>query len=123
MNGRLDLFVRGAANSIWHWSETAASWENIPGLTPDTPVAAYRDTNWGLMIELIVRGTDNGIYHKTLDAATGLWTGWTQIPGATPTIPAIATDSPYDDQIYMTVRGTDGAVYFSALLYWAGAPP
>jgi hypothetical protein len=122
MNGRLDLLVRGAGNTIWHWSETAASWENIPGTTPDTPVAAYRDTNSGLMIELVVRGTDSGIYHKILNTATGTWTDWTKIPGATPSTPAILVDQ-WNDELYLTVRGTDNNIYFGSILLWVGPPP
>lgn len=72
-SNRLDLFVRGMDNGIYHkwwdgahWGPSVTNWESLGGLTPDavTPVA------WGPnRLDLFVRGTDNGIYHKWWDGS------------------------------------------------------
>jgi len=72
---------------------------------------------------VMVRGMDNGIYHKTLDLQSGLWTGWTRIPGATPSMPSLVANGESWFELYLNVRGTDNGIYFGVILYWVGAPP
>jgi hypothetical protein len=127
-SGRLDLLVRGGSNTIWHgyrlYSEAPniVHWEQLPGATIDAPVEAYRDTLVGTMLEVVVRGTDGGIYHNTLDIQSQTWAPWTQIPGSTPSTPAIMVGL-YEDTMYLWVRGTDNGIYFASILFWNGPPP
>jgi hypothetical protein len=132
-NGRLDLLVRGAGNSVWHWA--AGIWTDVTGShpTPDRPLAVYRETpgsSSSLLIELIVRGSDSKLYHRAFDAETGIWTGWTAIPGSPVSqISDSAAGSvqwwPLTDEIFLTCRaGTSGQeVYFGELLFWVEATP
>jgi hypothetical protein len=43
------------------------------------------------IVHMIVRGTDNGIYHNQLDPAAGTgWQGFVNITGATPSQVSVA---------------------------------
>jgi hypothetical protein len=116
--GRADIIVRGTDNGIYYraWTEAGLTpWVRLPGATPDRPLAfhrrCYSPIEDSTFLELIVRGTDNGIYHKTLDLYTGQWTGWTQIPGATPSTPS--SISLWGYALVLAVRGTDNGIYFA----------
>src|SRR5215218_9850055 len=82
------LFVRGIDNHIHYKSlgsnrESWGVWQRIPdGLTPSAPAVAS-----GL---LLVRGTDDRLYHNSFDGSAG-WTGWERLPGGlTRDAPALA---------------------------------
>jgi hypothetical protein len=127
--GRVDLFVRGTDNGIYHGyrvhaeSPSTVHWEQLPGGTLDTPAEAYRFSNVGSMLEVVVRGTDSGIYHNTLDVQTQTWSGWTQIPGATASTPGLLVNPDWNDEMYLYVRGSDNGIYFGSTIVWLGPPP
>ena len=61
--GRLDTFVRGADNALWHKSyETGWSgWKSLGGSLTSAPAAV----SWGPnRIDVFGRGTDNAMWHK-----------------------------------------------------------
>jgi hypothetical protein len=58
-------------------------------------------------LELVVRGTDNGVYHNTFDGAA--WTGWTFVGGFTLNRPALV--SVPNGGLELVVRGTDSGIY------------
>jgi hypothetical protein len=55
---------------------------------------------------LVVRGSDNGIYHRTYDTVSSTWNSWSSLPGSTPDTPAAAVCG---NQLHMVVRGMGGA--------------
>jgi hypothetical protein len=134
--GRLDLFVQGTDNGIYHkayksgaWSN---SWDSPGGATPSRPAAAlyfYHDPSSSDydVLELVVRGTDNGVYYNFLQISpldTGLWTSWHSLGGATLSAPTFAffdngctSASPTKCSSIdaLAVRGTDNALYYNAL--------
>ncbi len=61
---RLDCFVRGTDNAMWHkwWNGSSWSgWENLGGVLTSGPGAV----SWGpFRIDTFVRGTDNAMWHK-----------------------------------------------------------
>jgi len=64
--GRLDGFVRGTDNALYHkwydgrWSD----WESLGGVLTSDPSAV----SWGSgRIDVFVRGSDNALYHKWYD--------------------------------------------------------
>ena len=61
---RLDCFVRGTNNAMWHkwWNGAAWSgWENLGGVLTSAPGAV----SWGPnRIDAFVRGTDNAMWHR-----------------------------------------------------------
>jgi len=71
----------------------------------------------GGYLHVVVRGTDNGIYHKKFNLTTETWDlSWTNLGGATLSTPALAT-CPIGsfDWMYLFVRGTDNGIYYK---YW-----
>ncbi|MFP3558220.1 M12 family metallopeptidase [Paraburkholderia sp. SIMBA_049] len=110
---RLDVFVRGTDNGIYHkyfdgrWGPSPTGWESLGGATPN-PIKAV---SWGSgRLDLFVRGTDNGIYHKWFD---GRWgpspTGWESLGGAT--LDSIEAVSWQPGRLDVFVRGTDNGIY------------
>jgi hypothetical protein len=75
------------------------------------------------MLEVVLRGTDSGIYHNTLDLQTQKWTAWTQIPGATSSTPVLLVNPDWNDEMYLNVRGSDSGIYFASIIVWVGPPP
>jgi peptidoglycan hydrolase-like protein with peptidoglycan-binding domain len=61
---RLDCFVRGMDNAMWHkwWNGSSWSgWESLGGVLTSGPAAV----SWGqFRIDCFVRGTDNAMWHK-----------------------------------------------------------
>jgi aryl-phospho-beta-D-glucosidase BglC (GH1 family) len=61
--GRLDCFVRGIDNALWHkWYDSSWSgWEQLGGGLTSDPAAV----SWGSnRIDCFARGTDNALWHK-----------------------------------------------------------
>jgi hypothetical protein len=54
---------------------------------------------------LVVRGSDNGIYYRLFNEASGTWGEWTKLPGSTCDSPSAAY---VGDQLSVIVRGIDG---------------
>ena len=60
---RLDLFVRGADNALWHrwWNGSWSAWESLRGVLTSGPELA----SWGFnRLDLFVRGADNALWHR-----------------------------------------------------------
>ena len=54
---------------------------------------------------LVVRGSDDQIYYRTLDPSSATWSSWIALPGLTLDSPAAAVCG---SQLYIVVRGLDG---------------
>jgi hypothetical protein len=132
---RLDLFVQGTDNGIYHkayknnaWS---SNWDSPGGSTLNPPTAALTTFVTGCPscleadgLVVVVRGTDNSIYANTfcLVGCSG-WASWTNLGGATisgPTLAYSANGCPPGSMPpgggctsldSVAVRGTDNAVY------------
>ncbi len=62
-SGRLDVFVRGPGNSLWHrwYSSGWSGWQVLGGVITSDPDAV----SWGPnRIDVFTRGTDNALWHK-----------------------------------------------------------
>jgi len=57
-------------------------------------------------LNLVVRGTDDGIYHTR--QVGGVWTGWTPLGGLTPSEPAAVE---FNGELWAFVPGTDARIY------------
>jgi hypothetical protein len=112
------VVVRGTDNSLYfneyssavlHWG----SWVALGGATNSPPNLIYDNYNSNNpRLDLFVRGTDNGIYHKagTINSSGAVtWGGWESLGGATPSTVTAMWDSL--DTVFVFVRGTDNAVY------------
>ncbi len=111
--GRLDAFVRGTDNALWHktWDGTGwTGWESLGGYLTSDPGAV----SWGPnRLDVFVRGGDNALWHRGWDG-TG-WTGWAWLGGHLTSAPDVASWGP--GRLDVMVRGPDNALWHKA---WDG---
>ena len=103
--GRLDVFVRGTDNALWHqWYENAWSgWESLGGVITSDPAAV----SWSHgRIDVFARGTDNALWHQWFD---GNWSGWESLGGILTSGPAVCSWA--SGRLDVFVRGTDNALW------------
>jgi hypothetical protein len=63
-SGRLDVFVRGSDNALWHrWYDGSwSAWESLGGHLTSDPTAA----SWGRdRIDVFARFPDNGLWNRS----------------------------------------------------------
>jgi hypothetical protein len=113
-NNRLDVFVRGTDNALWHkwWdgSSWSSGWENLGGILTSSPGAV----SWGYnRIDVFVKGTDNALWHKWWDGAS--WSGWESLGGVLTSAPTVSSWG--DNRLDVFVKGTDNALWHK---WWAG---
>jgi parallel beta-helix repeat protein len=110
-NGMVTMaVVRGMNNQIYYASLTTSwsSWQQIPGATLSTPTLCPSTPG---RVDLIVRGTDNSIYHSSF--TNGVWSGsWDGPGGSTLDQPSCAV---LNGTLYVAVRGTDNAIWVSSI--------
>jgi len=86
---RLDCFVRGTDNAMWHkwWNGSSWSgWETLAGVITSAPAAV----SWGPnRIDCFARGTDRHMYHKWWNGSS--WSGWEDLGGLLTSAPAVAS--------------------------------
>ncbi|TMD86382.1 MAG: hypothetical protein E6I73_16215 [Chloroflexi bacterium] len=78
-SGKLDAFVRGNDNALWHssWDGTIwSNWESLGGVITSAPAAVAVGTN---RVDAFVRGQDNALWHRTWDGTT--WANWDSLGG------------------------------------------
>jgi hypothetical protein len=71
--GRLDVFVRGADNAIWHaaYAGRWTTWGSLGPLIVSSPAAVSWAPN---RIDLFGTGANGIIYHKSWNGS--VWSGW-----------------------------------------------
>jgi hypothetical protein len=77
---RLDTFIRGADNGLWHkgWDGRAWSgWQPLGGLLTADPAAV---SSAGGRIDVFGRGADFALWHRVFDGTT--WGGWQSLATA-----------------------------------------
>jgi len=133
---RIDLFVHGTDNGIYHKAYTSgswsSSWDSPGGATPSRPAAAFyfnhECLNSGCVnsidsdyLLLVVRGMDNNVYSYSY-AIAGVVSGWSSLGGATSSAPTLAFDAnacssastaTCSSMIGLAVQGTDNALYYN----------
>ncbi|HEX9548517.1 MAG TPA: glycosyl hydrolase family 18 protein, partial [Acidimicrobiales bacterium] len=108
--GRLDAFVQGTDNRLYHRAFSSSAWgpwEGLGGMLNAEPAAV---SSGGGHIDLFVRGTDNAIYHRTFDGTT--WGNWEGLGGGFSTGPTAASWSPGHLDVF--ALGLDRAVWHKA---------
>lgn len=128
--GRIDVFVKGGDSGLYHkWWDGSRwnGWENLGGILTSDPGGV----SWGPpdrrtgprpapRIDLFVRGTDNGVWHKWFD--TTAWGGWEGLGGTLSTAPAVSATEVGDLEVFGL--GTDVArslwhlPFFNSWLGW-----
>ena len=110
---RLDVFVKGTDNAVWHlwWDGAWNGWESLGGTIDDSPAAVSRGDG---RVDVFGRGTDNHLWHLCFDGSG--WSGWEDLGGVLTSGPAAASWA--EDRLDVFVKGTDNAVWH---LWWDGA--
>ena len=104
-SGRLDVFVRGTDNALWHkwFSNGWSGWESLGGILTSDPVAV----SWGPnRIDVFVRGTDNALWHKWFSNG---WSGWESLGGVLTSGAGVSSWA--SGRLDVFVRGTDNALW------------
>ncbi|MEO6797990.1 MAG: C39 family peptidase [Candidatus Dormibacter sp.] len=89
---RLDTFIRGTDNQLWHkwWDgRTWSPWEPLGGQLTADPAAV---SSAGGRIDVFVRGVDRALWQKTFNGAA--WGAWQPLGGALYSAPAVASWGP-----------------------------
>jgi hypothetical protein len=103
---RLDLFVRGVDNTLWHLPYTGSwgAWENLAGILTSSPTAAA----WGAnRLDVFARGYDNELWHLPY---AGSWGTWERI-GGLQLDSAPSAVAPASGQLQVFARGIDQALW------------
>jgi spore germination protein YaaH len=117
---RLDLFVRGTDNAIYHrwWNSNGwYDWENLGGVATSAPAAVA----WGSgRLDLFVRGTDNALYHRGWN---GAWGDWESLGGGLSSGATVASWGA--NRLDVFVQGTDNQLWHKAWngSYWSEWDP
>jgi peptidoglycan hydrolase-like protein with peptidoglycan-binding domain len=111
---RLDCFVRGTDNAMWHkwWNGSKwLGWEKLGGaLTSGIGVSSWAANR----LDCFVRGTDNAMWHKWWNGSK--WLGWEKLGGGLSSAPAAVSWGP--NRIDTFVRGMDNALWHK---WWNGS--
>ena len=110
---RLDCFVRGTNNRMYHkwWNGSRWNgWENLGGVIVGAPAAV----SWGRnRIDCFAPGTNNHMHHKWWDGSG--WRGWEDLGGLLIGAPAVSSWGA--NRLDCFVRGTDNKMYHK---WWNG---
>jgi hypothetical protein len=100
---RLDTFVRGTNNALYHkwWNGTRWSdWENLGGVLTSAPAAV----SWGNnRIDVFARGQGNRLYHLWWDSSR--WSSWEDLGGNITSAPAVSSRTA--NRLEVFARGTN----------------
>jgi hypothetical protein len=104
--GRLDVFVQGTDNQLWHrwWDANSWSdWEPLGGVLTSGPGAvSWSDGR----IDVFVRGDDNQLWHRWYD---GAWSPWEPLGGVLTSGPDVSSWGP--GRLDVFVQGTDNQLW------------
>ena len=111
---RIDTFVSGPGNNMYHkwWNGAAWSgWENLGGeLTSGPAVCSWAPNR----LDTFVRGPANALWHKWWNGAA--WSGWENLGGVLASGPAAVSWG--SNRIDVFMRGTDNALWHK---WWNGS--
>ncbi|MDB9506312.1 hypothetical protein PN502_04210 [Microcystis aeruginosa CS-338/01] len=103
--GRLDVFVRGGDDALYHryFENSWSDWESLGGVLTSDPSAV----SWGNgRIDVFARGGDNALYHKYFENG---WSDWESLGGHLTSGPDVCSWAP--GRLDVFVRGEDAALY------------
>ncbi len=98
---RIDVFVRGTDNALWHiwWDGNRwSSWESLGGMLTSSPGVSSWQPN---RLDVFVRGTDNALWHIWWDG--NRWSSWESLGGSLTSGPAAVSWGP--NRIDVFARG------------------
>jgi hypothetical protein len=117
-DGRLEAFVVGTDNAVWHTSQTDpgsisfSSFQSLGGVV-DSNTSPVLERNSDGRLELFVVGTDNALWHRSqISPGSNTWTGWQSLGGALRdnTDPAAVRNA--DGRLQIFVVGIPNGLYY-----------
>lgn len=111
--GRLDVFVRGSDNGLWHrWGDGFhwSGWESLGGVLSSEPGVAAWGPN---RLDVFVRGMDDALWHRWWDG--NAWGGWERFDGSVMSGPALASWSA--NRLDLFAQGSDSSLWHR---WWDG---
>jgi hypothetical protein len=112
--GRLDLFIRGTDDQLWHKYWTNGNWSDwgrLGGKLISSPAAVSRTTN---VIDIFYRGADNALYTIWWNGAE--WGGPGRIGSVLTSAPAVSSWA--SNRLDVFYRGGDNGLWHR---YWNGS--
>ena len=111
LDGRLEVFVRGTDQVLWHNWQTApngawSGWRSLGGQLSGSPAVGNNSDG---RLDVFVRGTDNALWHITQKSVNGGWSVWSSLSGALSGDPVVGTNA--DGRLEVFVRGNDSALW------------
>jgi subtilase family serine protease len=112
LDGRLEIFVRGFDNALYHKSQLApnssawGSWDTLGGGMDKIAVANNADGR----LEVFVRGNDGALWHRSQVAPNSSnWNGWSSLGGG---FDQLCVGANADGRLQVFVRGLDKVPYY-----------
>ena len=106
-DGRLEVFVRGADNALWHAAQTApgsSTWsspQSLGGAMASDPVAV---ANADGRLEVFAVGTDRALWHAAQTSPGGAWGGLSSLGGTVAGNPSAGVNA--DGRVEVFVGGS-----------------
>lgn len=123
--GRLDVFIRGSDNALWHkFYSSATGWSGWSSLGAPAGVTLASDpvaVSWGVnRIDVFVRGSDNALWHTFYDIKAGGWNGWFNHGGILSSGPAATSWGVGRlDVFYRLTDNTLGHIFYTSSAGWS----
>jgi len=105
-SGRLDVFIRGSDNALWHRFYDAGSWsawESLGGVLSADPAAVSWSNG---RLDVFVRGGDAALWHRWY---SGSWSAWESLGGVLADAPTVTSWA--SGRLDVFVRGTDNRLW------------
>ncbi len=111
--GRLDVFVRGTNNALYHrwrdgagdvWRPGSHQWESLGGVLTSRPAVVARAAN---RLDVFVRGVDLALWHRGWNGMA--WSAWTSLGGVLASDPVAVSWGA--NRLDVLVRGLDRALW------------
>ena len=117
---RVDAFIRGNDDQLWHRSFNGTSWtgwEPLGGLISADPSAVSS----GARIDVFARGMDNQLWHRSFDGTS--WAGWEALGGILASGPT--STSWGNGRLDVFIRGQDNQLWQKTYsgTAWSGWQP
>ncbi|NUP13222.1 MAG: S8 family serine peptidase [Polyangiaceae bacterium] len=107
--GRLEAFVRGADQAVWHRSQVVPNggwngWSSLGGWIDLLATSRNADGR----LEIFARGSDKAVWHNWQTTPNGPWSGWSTLGWW---VDRLAVGQNSDGRLQVFARGSDKALY------------
>ena len=113
---RIDVFVQGSDNALWHkwWDGTSGGtegvwneWESLGGVLTSAPAVTTHDANGSM--DVFVRGSNNGLWYLGYNGSWQNWKSFGSPPGGLASAPAAGSQELGAFDVFVT--GADAGLW------------